>query len=274
MLRLLIVVPLSVMAISGFCQAQYFSNTDTMSVEPASGSPNDTISVVMDMVNSFAVGGFQVRTIYDDSAFAVLDMQLGSRAGALDLHGAYLDQPGVASFYATSWNPLQNAIMPGRGPVVIMRLTVLPGAQPGFYYVRYEDSDSTAHENSFSNMWGDSLVIPILSDTTIQVMPVSGINDNAPVPSEYGLSQNYPNPFNGSTRISFTLGKSQVVDLTDFDMLGRPVATIYSGWAQSGENAVYWDSRAAGISVASGSYFYRLKGSQFGALTKMMTLLK
>lgn len=274
MLRLLIVVPFSVMAISGYCQAQYFSYTDTMFMEPVSGSPNDTLSVAMDMVNTFAVGGFQIRATYGDSTFAVLDMQLASRANALDLHGAYLDQPGVASFYATSWNPLQNAIMPGRGPVVILRLTVLPGAQPGIYYVRYEDTDSTSHENSFSNMWGDSLVIPLLSDTTIQVLPVSGIDDNTPVPSEFGLSQNYPNPFNGSTRITFTLNKAQVVDLTVFDMLGRPVATIYSGWAQSGENAVYWDPQAAGKSVASGSYFYRLKCSQFGALTKMMTLLK
>jgi hypothetical protein len=116
--------------------------------------------------------------------------------------------------------------------------------------------------------------VPILVNGNVQVLPGSGIEDESPVPSGFSLAQNYPNPFNGITRISFTLDKAQDVDLTVFDLLGRSVATVFSGRAKAGENIAYWDTDKAGPGLVSGSYFYRLRGQQGRGLTKMMTLLK
>jgi hypothetical protein len=271
---MLTVVPVFLMAIYGGCRAQYFSYTDTMSIEDTSGSPNDTVAVTFDLTNSFVVGGFLVRVAYDDTAFSALDMELGSHAQSLNLYGAYLDRPGIASFYGTSWDPIHNFIPIGSGAVAILHFMILPSASSGAYSVSFQDTDTTSHENSLSNIWGDSLVIPILVDGEIEVSGGVGVGNEAPTPSGFALAQNYPNPFNGTTRISFTLDRAQDVDLTVFDLLGRPVATVFSGRARSGENIVYWDARVAGASLASGTYFYRLKGQRGRGLTKMMTLLK
>jgi hypothetical protein len=274
LVRLLIVVSLLITVTYGECRAQYYSDFDTMSIEGASGSPNDTVAVIFDLANSVTVGGFLIRVEYDDTAFSALDMQLGPRAQVFNLSGAFLDQPGIAAFYATSWDPIHNFIPAGRGEIAVLRLIIIPSASAGEYTIGFRDTDTTSHENALSNIMGDSLIIPILVDGQIEVLPGSGIEDDASIPSGFSLAQNYPNPFNGVTRISFTLDKPQVVDVTIFDLLGRPVATVFSGRAQAGENVIYWDTQKAGLNLASGSYFYRLRGSQCGALTKMMTLLK
>jgi hypothetical protein len=263
---------LIVLALSGGCLAQIFSESDTLSILPVSGSPGDTISISISLTNTFAIGGFQGRIIFDSLAFAPLDMHIGPRCQTFTLMGANFEDAGVASFYATSWNPIDNAIPPGRGVIAFLHFYIRPGTSPGNYAITYRDSDSLSHENSLSNSRGDSLVIPILASNSVEILPGSAVADDGTLPRESGLAQNYPNPFNGATRISFTLENSENVNLTVYDMLGRTVVVIYSGWGHSGENTVYWDSQSA--DVTSGLYFYRLNGSQCGMLTKMMTLLK
>jgi uncharacterized delta-60 repeat protein len=92
-------------------------------------------------------------------------------------------------------------------------------------------------------------------------------------PSEFDLSQNYPNPFNPSTKIEFTLAKSDFVTLQIYDVLGRKVRILVSEELSSGYKSVIWDGKNDdGKDVASGVYFYQLKVGDFSEPKKMLLL--
>ncbi|MCI0329610.1 MAG: multicopper oxidase domain-containing protein [candidate division Zixibacteria bacterium] len=85
---------------------------------------------------------------------------------------------------------------------------------------------------------------------------------------------NYPNPFNPETQIAFRLPNAGNVDLRIFNLLGQEVRRLVNGNLEAGDHTVRWDGRdAAGQSVASGIYFYRLETPDFKK-TKRMLLLK
>jgi len=92
-------------------------------------------------------------------------------------------------------------------------------------------------------------------------------------PSGFALSQNYPNPFNPTTKIEFTLVKSDFVTLQIYDVLGRKVRTLVSEDLPSGYKSVFWDGKNDdGKEVASGVYFYQLKVGNFSEPKKMLLL--
>jgi serine protease len=94
------------------------------------------------------------------------------------------------------------------------------------------------------------------------------------VPLEFGLRQNYPNPFNAQTTIKFTLPSSGDVKLTVYDLLGRRIRILHSGYLGAGEHALVWDGlNQSGAVASSGIYFYRLE-SAGGSRTMRMLLLK
>jgi hypothetical protein len=98
---------------------------------------------------------------------------------------------------------------------------------------------------------------------------VSGNN----LPESYSLSQNYPNPFNAGTVISYFLPEPTRVDIRVFDVLGRPIATLFQGERGAGYHRAAWDGRdAKNREVASGVYFYRLTTPGFTATKKMLLL--
>ena len=59
------------------------------------------------------------------------------------------------------------------------------------------------------------------------------------------LKQNYPNPFNASTRIQFDILEDGLTRLDVFDLLGRHVASLLSGFLHAGSHTVEFD--AAGM---------------------------
>jgi N-acetylmuramoyl-L-alanine amidase len=89
------------------------------------------------------------------------------------------------------------------------------------------------------------------------------------VPNQIELNQNYPNPFNPTTNISFGLPQRGEVDLKVYDMLGREVATIYSGVKAQGFHTIQFDASK----LSSGVYLYRLNTNS-GSISKKMTLVK
>ncbi len=95
----------------------------------------------------------------------------------------------------------------------------------------------------------------------------------------FTLSHNYPNPFNPGTRIDFQVPEQSRVNLTVFDVLGRPVKTLLDGAASGGIPLfVLWDGTdEKGVNVASGVYFYRMSatgvsGASFRQTLKMMLI--
>jgi len=88
-------------------------------------------------------------------------------------------------------------------------------------------------------------------------------------PAEFSLEQNYPNPFNPTTTITFSVGTYSHTSLRVYDVLGREVATIFSGELSAGNYSKQWKANA----MPSGIYFYRLQ-SGHSTETKKLILLK
>lgn len=89
------------------------------------------------------------------------------------------------------------------------------------------------------------------------------------IPTELALRQNYPNPFNPTTVISYSLPKDGPASMVLYDMLGREVATLFSGPQKAGTYDLQFD----GSALASGIYIYRLQ-AEGKVLTRMLTLIK
>lgn len=105
----------------------------------------------------------------------------------------------------------------------------------------------------------------------------SGIDDGQAVlfPERCGLSQNHPNPFNPSTAIDYRLAAAGDVTLTVFDILGKPVSVLESGFRAAGSHRSVWNGTdRAGRRMPSGVYFCRLEvRSADGAFTRTRKMI-
>ena len=89
------------------------------------------------------------------------------------------------------------------------------------------------------------------------------------LPKQFLLSQNYPNPFNPVTTIEYVIDRTQEVRLAVYDVLGREIRVLDEGLKTAGSYSVQFEA----LDVASGMYFYQLKG-ETTTVTKTMLLLK
>ena len=83
------------------------------------------------------------------------------------------------------------------------------------------------------------------------------------LPDEFALLQNYPNPFNPSTQISFDVPKSEFITLRIFNLLGQDVKTLTSKIMNPGRYTLSDGKDLLSNDVASGVYFYELRGENF-----------
>jgi photosystem II stability/assembly factor-like uncharacterized protein len=90
-----------------------------------------------------------------------------------------------------------------------------------------------------------------------------------PLPINYFLSQNYPNPFNPSTKITYSLPNTGMVQIKVFDLLGQEIATLVNEEKPVGTYEVNWNA----ANLPSGVYFYRIQAGSF-VQTRKMILLK
>ncbi|HYE97081.1 MAG TPA: M43 family zinc metalloprotease [Rubricoccaceae bacterium] len=92
----------------------------------------------------------------------------------------------------------------------------------------------------------------------------------APSPSGALAVSAYPNPFNPATTLRYTLAADAEVTVRVHDVLGREVATLVAGEAQTaGTYAVVFDAAA----LPSGTYFYRVNAGA-EVLTGRIQLVK
>lgn len=74
-----------------------------------------------------------------------------------------------------------------------------------------------------------------------------------------GITSTYPNPFRQATTISYTLDAPGDVEMAAYDMVGRRVATLVSGFRGRGEHRTIWAGPSTSGSLpASGTYVVRL----------------
>lgn len=115
----------------------------------------------------------------------------------------------------------------------------------------------------------DSANVSVTCTFAINVI-ITGIDENKEqLPESINLYQNYPNPFNPTTTIKFSLPKSDQVSLKIYDVLGKEVKNIFSGYLIAGDHSFDFDAE----NISSGIYFYVMKTNSF-CDQKKMTVLK
>jgi len=94
------------------------------------------------------------------------------------------------------------------------------------------------------------------------------------LPQEYSLKQNYPNPFNPSTMIKYQIAKSEIVNISIFDLNGNKISNILNQHSRAGKGSVSWNGKnKMGQNVSGGIYLYTIETPSFSK-TKKMILLK
>ena len=95
-----------------------------------------------------------------------------------------------------------------------------------------------------------------------------------PFPNEYEITSIYPNPFNSNTNIKFVMSFGAELEINAYDILGRKVKNIFSGYLPAGNHLQSWDGTDNDNNeLNSGTYFIRLSAREHNS-TKKIILLK
>ena len=166
---------------------------------------------------------------------------------------------------------------------ITIDLTRIAGDSVSIWWYNPKNGEAT-HEGYYAKEGTKSLSQQIYSDWVLVIDDksmnypapgtLSSINsliatNNFKPTTYYTLKQNYPNPFNSETKIEFDLLSSEIVDLKIYDLLGRPVRTLWQGWLHTGSYKFKLDARE----LPSGIYFYTLKSKKYRD-TKRLLILK
>jgi hypothetical protein len=114
-----------------------------------------------------------------------------------------------------------------------------------------------------------------LGNTSEYSACTSLVRTDAPLIADgFALQPSTPNPFNPATKIRFNVADSgAVVEISVFDVAGALVRTLVNEHRDAGPGSVEWDGLDdAGMEMASGVYFYRMRASGFQATRKMVLL--
>ncbi len=177
---------------------------------------------------------------------------------------------GVSTSPTFSWNPsigsesyaLQVSDIPDFSNLVVNEGDI----DSTSYFVSDLQNTTTYYWRlSATNDLGTSEWSEVWSFTT----SVTGVEEDARIPTVYTLSQNYPNPFNPSTVIRFGLPERAHVLLEMFNILGERVVLLVDEEKDAGYHEVSLNSRE----LSSGIYFYRISANGF-VQTRKLALLR
>src|SRR5690606_13166517 len=114
---------------------------------------------------------------------------------------------------------------------------------------------------------------PVVSsqDTFVVDHGSTSINQISSNVEDFRLDQNYPNPFNPSTKINFSIPKTDLVSLKVYDILGNEISTLIDN-RNLNVGTYEYEFNASGLSISSGVYYYKLTTSDFTQVRKMMLI--
>ena len=100
-------------------------------------------------------------------------------------------------------------------------------------------------------------------------LPVLAVKSKPTVPERLILFPAYPNPFNPSTTVRFSvLDTKQPLSLHIYDIDGRLIETLFSGYVMPGFHEVQWNARQ----YPSGIYFAMFRSGYIMQSTKLILI--
>ncbi len=107
-------------------------------------------------------------------------------------------------------------------------------------------------------------------DEASAIDPCTGSVNETIIPDSYSLAS-YPNPFNPSTVVRYDLPQACNVELQVYDISGRKVVQLDSGYRRAGTHTVLWDAKDnLGRQIASEIYLLRIQAGNYVKTIKMM----
>jgi hypothetical protein len=88
------------------------------------------------------------------------------------------------------------------------------------------------------------------------------------IPTQFALLPAFPNPFNLITRLTFEIPRAGKVTLNIYNVQGKKVSELYSGWCPAGTYHTTFDAS----DLPSGIYFCRMVSGNFTQVRKMFLL--
>ena len=137
---------------------------------------------------------------------------------------------------------------------------VASGEKMTFSY--YDAKKDFVYENIQTVKFEENMVRGDVEDSYI----VSHVEDM--LPTEYKLSSAYPNPFNPSTNIDFSIAEAGDVQITVYNLQGRLVTELVSGFKTTGDYSVVWNA----VNMPSGVYFIQMNINGFRSVEKVMLM--
>lgn len=206
----------------------------------------------VNLLNAVPVRGMELRIKLNDSTVNVNTSNLSTKRGrAMDLFIKTVDEEVRVLMYNLS----NTQVSPDLDTSSLFRL-------PDIYALSAID---TSHA-----------ILALENNTAVAADVFKEVARPGKYPATFSLRQNYPNPFNSTTTIEFDIAdgmRGHKVVLQIFNVLGQHVKTLVSGEQEPGHYVVKWDGRnEAGVSVASGVYFYRFLSKDHGGSKKMILL--
>jgi len=126
-----------------------------------------------------------------------------------------------------------------------------------------------ATDNNGNQTWGSNSNYNPFIFTTIGY---SKYNDSY-LPKSFVLQQNYPNPFNQQTTIKYSVSELGPVEVTIYDVLGKRIRSLASGFHQPGIYEVSWDGTdSSGSPVPGGMYICRMGARNFSSHKKVLLM--
>lgn len=115
---------------------------------------------------------------------------------------------------------------------------------------------------------------PVYYGTMIFSPPVPSIAEATNLNGSYHHFHNiYPNPLRDFARIHFSLQNRALVELKIYDIMGKVIRTLISGWVEPGDHYINWDrTNNNGLRVANGSYFCQIRIDGKSVVSKAIIL--
>jgi photosystem II stability/assembly factor-like uncharacterized protein len=181
----------------------------------------------------------------------------------------------VANLVGLTFKDSVNGYAMGSSPIVEETMGVYNTTDGGLSWKYLMDTlnvpTTQTHYTLASTPSGKIFAVTASSGIYSLTTKIIGVEDEPNGPVTYNLAQNYPNPFNPETTIRFSIPSQERISLKVYDILGKEVATLVNETLSAGTHAVRFSSN--NYRLASGVYFYVLKGENF-MQTKKMVLLK
>ncbi len=149
----------------------------------------------------------------------------------------------------------------------LLALDTLPGSQQAYSWTLPDDLQTGENFSIKVSSETNSSIFGISEDVFTIVDTVTGLEAYDKIPQGYSLAQNFPNPFYQTTRISYSLQKSNKVSLKVYTLIGEEIYTLINEFQEAGTYSTIFDARHH----PGGIYFYKLQlGDRFVEAKKMI----